>query len=389
MEYVPISSLSQDPSNARKHSKKNLDAIKGSLAKFDLQKPIVISSDNIVLAGNGTLAAAKELGWKDIGIIRSKLTGTEAIAYAIADNRTGELAEWDDDILGKALGGLKAENFDLKEIGFDDEDLLRWLKEPEVVPGCGEDEVPDVSESRSKMGDIWLLSNHRLLCGDSTNILDVEKLMDGEKADMVFTDPPYGIKEKCDRSNTGSKRRNLVEAGNFKSFKDDSIQFAIDAFNLCDSLKIPRQVWWGANYYCHALPLSNNWFVWDKRVEDKQTDDNSDCELAWVKSKWSSIRIFRHLWKGLIKDSERGEARIHPTQKPIALAEWTFDYFKDVKSVLDLFLGSGSTLIACEKTKRKCYGMEIDPHYCDIIIARWEKFTGKTAILKSGLQQDG
>jgi len=210
---------------------------------------------------------------------------------------------------------------------------------------------------------------------------DVEKLMDGERMELVYTDPPYGINEKGDRSarNTG-----LAANHNLKDFKDDSIQYAIDAYNLCEGINIPRQVWWGANYYCHSLPQTNNWMIWDKRVEDKMTDTQSDCEMAWVKSKWSSIRIFRHLWKGFNKDSERNQIRIHPTQKPIALAEWCFDYYKaDFKNVLDLFLGSGSTLIACEKTNRKCYGMELDEHYCDVIIQRWEKYTGKKAILES------
>lgn len=193
---------------------------------------------------------------------------------------------------------------------------------------------------------------------------------------MVFTDPPYGINEKGDRS---SRKTGLAQNHNFKDFKDDSIQYAVDAYNVCKNLKIPRQVWWGANYYCHSLPQTNNWFIWDKRVQEKMVDTQSDCELAWVKSEYSSVRIFRHLWKGFNKDSERNQPRVHPTQKPIALAEWAFDYFKNVSSVLDLFGGSGSTLIACEKTNRSCFIMEFDCHYSDVIIKRWEEYTGKQA----------
>ena len=230
------------------------------------------------------------------------------------------------------------------------------------------------------MGKLILKSRHRVMCGDSTSIDAVEKLMDGHKPDMVFTDPPYGINEKGDRSgrNTG-----LAKNHNFADFKDDTTQYAIDAYNLCEGLKIPRQVWWGANYYCHALPQSNNWFIWDKRVEKKMHDTQSDCEMAWVKSEFSSVRIFRHLWKGFNKDSERGEARVHPTQKPVELAIWAFDYFKNVVSVLDFFGGSGSALIACEKTNRKCYMMELSPVYCDVIINRWQQYTGKEAVLES------
>lgn len=216
------------------------------------------------------------------------------------------------------------------------------------------------------------------MCGDSTDAGTVALLMDGQKADMVFTDPPYGINEKGDRT---ARKTGLAKNHKFKDFIDDSIEYAVKAFNVCDDLKIPRQVWWGANYYAHHIPQSNNWFVWDKRVEEKMKDTQSDCELAWVKSKWSSVRIFRHLWKGFNKDSERGEGRVHPTQKPVELAIWAFDYFKDVTSVLDLFGGSGSTLIACEKTNRKCYMMELDPHYVDVIIKRWQEYTGKEAIL--------
>ncbi len=174
----------------------------------------------------------------------------------------------------------------------------------------------------------------------------------------------------------------MTQGNKLQDFKDDTIDYAVEAYQIVEGvLQIPRQVWWGANYYCHALPQSNNWFVWDKRVEEKQKDTQSDCELAWVKSKWSSVRIFRHLWKGLIKGSEHGQKRVHPTQKPVALAEWSFDYFKEVKSVLDLFGGSGSTLMACEKTNRTCYIMEFEPHYCDVIVKRWEDFTGKKAML--------
>ena len=224
------------------------------------------------------------------------------------------------------------------------------------------------------------------MCGDSTMFDQVEKLMNGEKADMVFTDPPYGIEEETDRD--FASRTRACKGNKFdKIIGDTSIQSAIDCYNLCESLNIPVMVFWGANYYCHSLPQSANWLVWDKRVDDKQRDMNSDCELAYVKSKAKSVRIFRHLWKGMIKDSENGQGRVHPTQKPIALAEWCFnEYSPKSKYIIDLFGGSGSTLIACEKTNRKCYMMEISPNYCDVIIKRWQKFTGKSAILESTKQ---
>lgn len=192
VESVNIGTLIEDPSNARKHDEKNLAAIKGSLAKFGQQKPIVVGKDNIIIAGNGTLAAAKALGWDKINIVRTDLEGSEAIAYAIADNRTGELAAWNDDVLSRTLQELKDDGFALDAIGFDEDDLAQWLKTPEVVPGCDEDEVPEVVEPKTKPGDLYQLGNHRLLCGDSTNVQHVERLMDGEKAQTFFSDPPYG-----------------------------------------------------------------------------------------------------------------------------------------------------------------------------------------------------
>lgn len=268
------------------------------------------------------------------------------------------------DLASIDLEKLKNENIDILEPQQDDED-----------------EVPELKvEATTKIGDLWILGNHRLMCGDSTNIQSVEKLI-GEKAiDMVFTDPPYGINENTNR--VSSKRSQAAKAGVYdKILGDDSTQTAIDAFNLCATYNFPVMVFWGANHYCHALPESANWLVWDKREEDKERDGNSDCELAWVKSKYKSVRIFRHKWKGMIKASERGESRCHPTQKPIALAEWAFsEYASDSKNILDLFGGSGSTLIACEKTNKSCAMMELSPSYCDVIIKRWQDYTGKKAV---------
>ena len=244
------------------------------------------------------------------------------------------------------------------------------------------DEVPELKDPpKSKLGDVFILGNHRLMCGDSTDPESVARLMNGEHVDMVFTDPPFGINEDGDRS----KRGGVAKGNNLKSFIDDSIQYAVDAFNICQSLDIKYQVWFGANYYAHHIPQTNNWLVWDKRVEEQNLDTNSDCELAWVKDGHKSVRIFRHLWKGMIKASEHGEGRVHPTQKPMALAEWCFERYGSPSVVMDLFGGSGSTLIACEKTNRRCLAMDIDNHYIDVIIQRWQAFTGQTAYREDGV----
>ena len=220
------------------------------------------------------------------------------------------------------------------------------------------------------------------MCGDSTDENDVAKLMAGEKADMVFTDPPYGISEVCDRVEHVKtfKKQGIAKKGKYKQIAgDDTIDVAMKAIEIARELKAECNIFWGGNYY--DLEPSSCWIVWDKRVEENQSDLNSDCELAYVDHKHkASVRIFRHLWKGMIKGSEHGQARVHPTQKPIALAEWCFENYGNPKVVLDMFLGSGSTLIACEKTNRQCIGLEIEIEYMNTIIKRWEEYTGETAV---------
>lgn len=380
-ELVDLHKLQPNPINPNKHPEKQIKMLAKIIDYQGQRSPIVVSNrSGFITKGHGRLEAIKQLGWTSAAVDFQDYE-SEAQEYAdiIADNKIAELAQHDDGMMISSLKELEMLDMDLELLGLDDFEIpLETDQAKEAI----EDDVPTDVDTRCKPGDLWILGEHRLLCGDSTNIQHVERLMGGEKADMVFTDPPYGINEKGDRGQRFGKDSILQKGEVYKDFKDDSIQYAIDAWNICDSLKIPRQIWWGANYYCHSIPQTNNWIIWDKRVEDKQTDLNSDAELAWVKSKWSSVRIFRHLWKGLIKQSERSEKRVHPTQKPIALAEWCFDYYKDsFKNVLDLFGGSGSTLIACEKTNRKCFMMELDPHYCDVILTRWEKYSGKTATL--------
>ena len=357
--------------NPRELTKDQHKQLTDSINRFGLVDPLIINTHkdraNILVGGHQRLKIAKELGFKDVPCVEVDLTLDKEKELNVRLNKN--TGQWDWDSLANYFDAGE-----LLEWGFTEDELQ--FSEPEEVQGLtDDDDVPEVEESITKQGDLWILGEHRLLCGDATKKEDVERLMDGQKADMVFTDPPYGINEKGDRS----KRGGLAKGNNFKSFKDDTIQYAVDAINIIKDYDIKNQVWWGANYYCHFLPQTNNWFGWDKRVDDKQKDTQSDCELAYVVSKWSSVRIFRHLWKGMMKDSEKGLARVHPTQKPIALAEWCFNYFDNIKSVIDLFLGSGSTLIACEKTNRKCFGMEIDPHYCDVIVKRWEDYTGKQA----------
>lgn len=387
IKMISVDSILPYTNNARTHSNDQINQIANSIQEFGFNNPILIDSGKTIVAGHGRFEAAKKLNLTEVPTIQlSHLTKAKRKAYILADNRIALNAGWSPELLKVEFESLMEDDFDLGLTGFDQDEIDAYLN-PEVLNDgeCDADDIPSLSaENVSKLGDIWILGSHRLMCGDSVVLDQVDKLMNGEKADMVFTDPPYGIDEPTDRSSRdgGSSlaKSNVFE----KIIGDTSTQTAIDSYNLCNSLDIPILVFWGANYYCHALPQSANWLVWDKREEEKQRDVNSDCELAWVKSKFNSVRIFRHLWNGMMKSSEKGQARVHPTQKPVALAEWAFyEYAPASKSVLDLFGGSGSTLIACEKTGRKCFMMELAPAYCDVIIRRWQKFTGKEAILES------
>lgn len=393
IESIEISKLSFDPANARKHSKKNLDAIKGSLKKFGQRKNIVIDANNVVVAGNGTLAAAIELGWTHIYADRTELTGPEAIAFALADNRTAELAEWDLEPLQKTLQGLKDIDFDLGSIGFD-EDFMEAHTPKVENPGLTDpDEVPEQVETRCKPGDLWILGSHRLLCGDSTNVQHVERLMDGKKADMVFTDPPYGMNLDADWSGTSAGNHSGNRGGNkYKKVIGDTNDFSPELINsiFANFSDVKEVFLWGADYYAEYLTEKNlgSWIVWDKASSSQGigTMDaliGSNFELCWSRSKHKR-ELVRMAHKGL--GSVESGKRVHPTQKPAKLSEWFFERWgKPNDLVADLFLGSGSTLIACEKTGRSCYGMEIDPHYCDVIIKRWEDFTGKKAQLSDSL----
>jgi DNA modification methylase len=380
-ERRKVSGLTPYARNSRTHSDEQVAQIAASIKEWGFTTPVLIDPDGGIIAGHGRVMAAQRLGLEDVPcIIAQGWSDAQKRAYVIADNKLALNAGWDNEMLAVEFGELKDLNFDLSLTGFEMDEIDALFPEDVTEGLTDKDAVPEAPEAPVTVeGDVWALGRHRLMCGDSTSVDAVERLMDGAAIDLVHTDPPYGISEKGDRSARGG----IAKGNKLEDFDDSSTDAARDAFALCEGLGIKRQVWWGANYYAHALPETANWFVWDKRVEEKQKDTQSDCELAWAKSKWSSVRIFRHLWKGLIKASEHGQKRVHPTQKPVALVEWVFDYYRDLNTVLDLFGGSGSTLIAAERQNKQSFVMELTPHYCDVIIKRWQDFTGETATLES------
>ncbi len=250
-----------------------------------------------------------------------------------------------------------------------------------------DDAVPEVSEGEpvSKTGDLWILGDHRVLVGDCTVKENIDRLMNGEKADMVFTDPPYGIDVAGADGKIG--KGNKCVSKTYGDMIGDTAEFDPSFLMALAGNKII----FGGNYFAHKLPRSTHWIVWNKNSKDEyaRVNDFSDCELAWTDFALTSTRMFRHGWSGMFMSGakkDEGSKKLHPTQKPVGLFTDILDEYMAGPLVLDPFLGSGSTLIACEKTNRKCYGTEIDPHYVDIIVKRWQDYTGQKA---HRLNEDG
>jgi site-specific DNA-methyltransferase (adenine-specific) len=372
----------------KNNPRKNDDAVEdvaNSIKEFGFKVPIVIDKNNEIVAGHTRYKASKKLGLEEVPcIIADDLSEEQIKAFRLADNKVSEKAEWDLDLLNEELGNF--ETIDMTDFGFDID--LDLNDEQEII----EDEVPEAPEDpKTKLGDIYQLGNHRLMCGDSTSEEDVAKLMNGVKADMVFTDPPYGMNLDTDFSGMKSK---IFKGGNGGNFYEEGIvdTFTPDMLKTIFDLDIKETFIWGANYFAELLPNRNNgsWIVWDKRAngnDNAEEDYSSDkmygsCfELCWSKNKHKQD-IARIKWAGMFgMEKQDTHTRVHPTQKPIALCEWFIKrYSNDGNAILDLFGGSGSTLIACEQLNRNCYMMELDPHYIDVIIQRWENFTGEKAV---------
>ena len=355
-QQVKISKVKGNPNNPRIIKNDKFKKLVKSIQEFPEMlklRPIVVDEDMMVLGGNMRLKASKDAGLKEVWIeVADGLTEEQKKEFIVKDN-VG-FGEWEWDMLANEWDSVQ-----LAEWGLD-----VWENEDDKQPEAGlieDDEIPEVKESKVKRGDIWQLGEHRLMCGDSTSSDNIAKLMNGEKADFVFTDPPYGM-NAVTKSGVLSARYKTDIIG------DDNTDIARDSFNLIHSLYDCKQIWWGANYYSEFLPSAEGWIVWDK---NNGGSDQTDCELAWT-----NFRSVCRLYK---KASEKRN-RIHPTQKPVELFLWSIKKFKvEFNIVLDVFLGSGSTLIAAEKLNTKCYGMELDEKYCNVIIERWEQFTGQTA----------
>jgi DNA modification methylase len=436
IERRSIAELSNDPANARKHNDKNIEAIIASLRRFGQQKPIVIDRNNIVRAGNGTLEAARRLGWDSIDCVKTSLEGSDAIAYAIADNRTAELAEWDDDVLAAQLNGLLTESEEIAlAAGWTAEEIEAMVALSEDDPEITEDDVPEPPvDPITKPGDLWIFGEHRLLCGDSTKAEDVERLMGGKEINIAFTSPPYASQRKYDES-SGFKPippDDFVEwfepiAANVKKHLAKDGSWFVNIKEHCEDGQ--------RSLYVKDLTLAHvrSWewrfideFIWTRpgvpmfqpnrfkngfepvfhfsigssikmRHENVKTPtddyfqgggvmDNTSGGSYLDSSKVGPRMQGMALPSNVVAVSARAskeERGGHTASFPVGLPSFFIKAFTDNHdNVYDPFCGSGTTLIAAEQLGRKCYGMEISPQYCDVIVKRWETLTGNKAVLE-------
>lgn len=382
IENINILELHEYKKNAKKHDEIQINNVMQSIKEFGMVQPLVIDQNNTIIIGHCRFKALKRLKYKEVPCVKiENLSEKDINKLRLLDNKLNE-SEWDFDLLADQITEIDWSDFDI------DWSILGTDEEPQEIV---EDEMPEVPEEpKAKVGDIYELGCHRLICGDSTNPVVIKRLMDGAKADMVFTDPPYGMKLDTDFSGMQNhldmaKEKGLTGGKKYEQGKVDEFHpEMIDAVFTIDADEI---FLWGADYFAELLPNKNDgsWIVWDKRAngnDDVAEDYSSDkmygsCfELCWSKKKHKRD-IARIKWAGVFgKEKEFDHKRHHPTQKPIKLAGWFLErYSKETQIIVDIFGGSGSTLIACEQLGRKCFMCELDEHYVDVIVKRYIDFT--------------
>jgi len=389
VEWLETKGLIPYAKNSRTHSEAQVAQIAGSIKEFGFNNPVLIDEDNGIIAGHGRVMAAQKLGLQAVPCIRlAHLSDTQRKAYVIADNRLALNAGWDDQMLTVELQELDAESFDLSLLGFEADELnalLNPIKETEGL--TDEDEVPEVPEEPvTKPGDIYKLGRHRLMCGDSTSIDAVEKLMDDGLADILITDPPYNIAYEG-----GTKKWEQIKND---SMADDQFrQFLRDAFVSANAVMKQGAVFyiWHADsegYNFRGACIDTGWkirqtLIWNK---DNSAFGRSDYHWKHEPCLYGWKDGAGHLWASdrkqvtVLNFKRPSKSELHPTMKPVELIEYQLlNNTKGADIVLDLFGGSGSTLIAAEKNGRVARLMELDPKYCDVIVKRWEEFTGQKA----------
>mgnify|MGYP003647422723 FL=1 len=399
IKYLKRDQLIPYVNNSRTHDSSQVKQIASSIKEFGFTNPLLIDEDGGIIAGHGRLLAADLLGIDQVPTITLVgLTEAQRKAYVIADNQLALNAGWDLDTLKVELDRLTELDFDIDLLGFDDDFLSSFLDEPSEGL-TDEDAVPDAPENPVTVeGDVWILGNHRLMCGDSTSIDAVDRLMDGQKADMVFTDPPYGMSYGGGRagkigSTDGTvKKHGVILGDTFKG--NDLIGMIRDAVGSAvtvsksGSSKYICFPWRTYSEFEEALAqidlTPTACIVWDKKsIGLGNANYRPQHEFIFYAKgeNWHGDKAQSDVW--YMSRGATGQY-VHPTQKPVELIEKAINNSsKGQDVVIDVFGGSGSTLIACEKTNRYCRMMELDPKYCDVIVKRWEEFTGKEAVLES------
>jgi DNA modification methylase len=336
-------------------------------------RPIVIDENNMVLGGNMRLKACIEAGLTDVPVIHANNLSEEKKKEFIVKDNVG-YGEWDWDDLANNWDaqeltdwGLDIPNFDVNNLEAEEDDF--------AVPDGG-------TETDIVLGDLFEIGEHRLLCGDSTDSDQVAKLMNGQKANMVFTDPPYGI--SVVKNDMVGADFGIAKKGQYKPIANDETKDVAEEFyQTCISLGMNDFILWGGNYFTNFLPFSDGWLIWNKRAGTDIRNTFADGEMAWC-SFHTPIRIYDQLWNGMIREGEK-EKRVHPTQKPIRmLGEIIDDHIKG-KIVYDGFLGSGSIMVASHQKQKICFGIEMSPDYCQVIVDRMKKLDPSLIIKKNGL----
>ena len=383
IEYLDKSELKPFARNAKLHPSEQIEQIKKSITDFGFNDPIGIYGDNEVVEGHGRLLAVMEMDdVKEVPVIRlDHMSDEERRAYALVHNQLTMNSGFDFDLLQEELDSL---SIDMGDFGFD-EGLFKDFSEPQDIV---EDEAPEPpTEPKAKLGDLYILGNSRLICGDSTDVAVIDRLMDGAKAKLLLTDPPYGVKivkgakvcgDKPFGSTRGEAKNAILKAREYAPIiGDDTTDTARINYEITKNYT-DNQIIFGGNYFTDFLPPSRCWIIWDKEVPKESFF--AQVEMAWC-SKDGNAKIYKYLWSGLCREGDRKielNARVHPTQKPVGmLADILKDFSEENDSILDCFGGSGSTLIACEQLDRKCYMCELDPKYVSVIVNRYLNFTGK------------
>jgi DNA modification methylase len=389
VEHWPVGQLVPYEKNARTHSEKQIDQIAASIREFGFTSPILAGGDHTVVAGHGRLLAARKLGLASVPVVvLDHLTPVQRRALALADNKIAENAGWDFDLVAAELADLQALAVDLSLTGFDAVELKDLLEQEPAEGLTDEDAAPEVREDPVTVrGDVWLLGEHRLLCGDAVVAADIEKLMAGEQAGLVFTDPPYnvayegGTEEKLTIQNDDMSPEEFVRflRDTFISYRMATTAGA--SLYVCHPSLYQREFQEaiehaGFNVRCQII-WAKNTFAWGFGRYKFQHEPIFYCHVKGESDAWYGDKSQSTLWQ----EKKPAANRLHPTMKPVELIERALvNSSKRGDLVLDLFGGSGSTLIAAERMGRRARLLELDPRYCDVIVKRWQEFTGQTAV---------